>query len=140
MRSDEIQRLTHVAQAAMARAYAPYSRFPVGAALLTASGDIYAGCNVENAAYPVGLCAEAGAIAAMVASVGAARIRAILVLVASSERAWPCGACRQRLQEFSQADTIIYAAASGLPAIARPFCELLPLSFGPQNLSGVFTP
>lgn len=122
-----------VAQAAQRRAYAPYSRFKVGAAILADDGRVYSGCNVENAAYPVGACAEAGAISAMVAG-GARAIRAILVIGDGTELVTPCGACRQRIREFAQPETpIVIAGAEGIRA-RFSLAELLPASFGPANL------
>ncbi|RDJ20246.1 cytidine deaminase [Bosea caraganae] len=125
--------LFDAAKAAQPRAYAPYSRFKVGAALLADDGAIYPGCNVENAAYPVGACAEAGAISAMIAGGGRA-IRAILVLGEGEELVTPCGACRQRIREFAAPETPI--AIAGLDGIRARFslAELLPASFGPANL------
>lgn len=115
------------------RAYAPYSRFKVGAALLTDDGTVHAGCNVENAAYPVGTCAEAGAIAAMIAAGGTA-IRAILVFGEGDELVTPCGACRQRIREFASPETPV--AIAGPEGIRARFTleQLLPASFGPANL------
>ncbi|MHB8254497.1 MAG: cytidine deaminase [Acidiferrobacter sp.] len=130
----EVIRLRAAAEDVMARAYAPYSRFPVGAAVLTASHEIFVGCNVENAAFPVGMCAEATALGAMVAALGRTPIRAALVVVAGPTRAWPCGACRQRLQEFALADTMIYATSLGGELASCALAELLPFSFGPDNL------
>ena len=121
------------ASEAQARAYAPYSGFRVGAAVLAQGGAVYAGCNVENAAYPVGTCAEAGAIAAMVAA-GETRIAAMLVLGDGEALVTPCGACRQRIREFAPSDALIHIA--DLNGIRRSFRadELLPASFGPANL------
>jgi cytidine deaminase len=115
------------------RAYAPYSRFRVGAALLADDGVIYAGCNVENAAYPVGSCAEAGAISAMIAGGGRA-IVALLVFGEGAALVTPCGACRQRIREFATAETAI--AVAGPEGIRARFSleALLPASFGPDNL------
>lgn len=115
------------------QAYAPYSRFKVGAALLADDGEIHAGCNVENAAYPVGTCAEAGAIAAMIAAGGTA-IRAILVFGEGAELVTPCGACRQRIREFASPETPV--AIAGPEGIRARFTleQLLPASFGPANL------
>ncbi|QEL26669.1 cytidine deaminase [Bosea sp. F3-2] len=121
------------AAAIQPRAYAPYSRFRVGAALLSNDGAVYTGCNVENAAYPVGTCAEAGAIAAMIAGGGQA-IRAILVFGEGPELVTPCGACRQRIREFAAPETQV--AVAGPEGIRARFtlAELLPASFGPANL------
>lgn len=121
------------AAAIQPRAYAPYSRFRVGAALFSDDGVIHVGCNVENAAYPVGTCAEAGAISAMVAGSGKA-IRAILVFGEGPELVTPCGACRQRIREFAAPETPV--AIAGPEGIRARFtlAELLPASFGPANL------
>ncbi|WP_132255592.1 cytidine deaminase [Methylobacterium segetis] len=131
--SPAIEDLFEAASAARALAHAPYSGFAVGAALRDETGAVHAGCNVENAAYPVGTCAEAGAIAAMVAG-GGRRIRAILVLGAGSTLVTPCGACRQRIREFAEGATPVHVA--GPEGLRRSFSldELLPASFGPENL------
>ena len=126
--------LFDAAKAAYASAYAPYSRFPVGAALRDEHGVIHAGCNVENAAYPAGTCAEAGAIAAM-AGAGGRRIVEILVVGgADGQLCTPCGACRQRIREFAAEDCPVHIA--GPEGLRRSFtlAELLPHSFGPENL------
>jgi len=126
--------LLAAARAAQARAYAPYSRFRVGAAVRGGSGAIYAGCNVENAAYPIGTCAEASAIAAMVAA-GEMRILEVLVVGDGESLVTPCGACRQRIREFAAEDAPIHAA--GPEGVRRSFtlAELLPHAFGPDNLT-----
>lgn len=128
------QRLFAAASAAMERAYAPYSKFQVGAAILAANGQIYSGCNVENAAYPVGTCAEAGAIAAMVRD-GAQQIREIVVIGRGDQLCTPCGGCRQRIREFATPGTRIHVC--GPEGLRRTFTrdELLPESFGPENLA-----
>ncbi|CAM5220434.1 cytidine deaminase [Bosea thiooxidans] len=115
------------------RAYAPYSCFKVGAALLGDDGAVYAGCNVENAAYPVGACAEAGAISAMIAG-GAKAIRAILVFGEGGELVTPCGGCRQRIREFAAPETPVAIAGPGGIRARFTLAELLPASFGPANL------
>jgi cytidine deaminase len=129
-----IDKLFEAAKAAHAVAHAPYSRFKVGAAVLSTSGRIYAGCNVENAAYPVGTCAETGAIAAMVSG-GEQRIAAILVMGEGEALVTPCGACRQRIREFADPETPVHVA--DLDDVRRTFRleELLPFSFGPDNLA-----
>lgn len=126
--------LFETARTVQANAYAPYSRFKVGAAIATPDGRIFAGCNVENAAYPVGSCAEAGAISAMIAA-GENRIAAIVVIGEGEALVTPCGGCRQRIREFSGASTTIHVA--GPEGIRRSFTldELLPHSFGPKNLT-----
>lgn len=129
----EIDALFAAATAAQARAYAPYSRFRVGAAILAEDGAVYPGCNVENAAYPVGACAEAGAISAMVAG-GSRAIRAILVVGPGEELVTPCGACRQRIREFAAPETPVLIAGTDGVRARFSFAELLPASFGPANL------
>lgn len=128
-----IEMLLAAARTAQARAHAPYSRFRVGAAVRDETGAVHAGCNVENAAYPVGTCAEAGAIAAMVAG-GGRRIAAILVLGETEALVTPCGACRQRIREFASPDTPVHVA--GPEGVRRSFTlgTLLPDSFGPDTL------
>jgi cytidine deaminase len=118
---------------ARANAYAPYSGFAVGAALRAEDGRIYVGANVENAAYPEGLCAEAGAIGAMVAG-GARRIAELVVVADGAALCTPCGACRQRIRELAALDAKVHVA--GPEGIRRSFAlaELLPHSFGPENL------
>jgi len=123
------------AKAAQANAYAPYSRFKVGASLRTADGALYSGCNVENAAYPEGVCAEAGAIAAM-ALAGDRRIAEILVIGDGKALCTPCGGCRQRIREFADGATIVHVAGpEGVRATFR-LAALLPESFGPGHLKG----
>ncbi len=125
--------LFEAAKAAQSKAYAPYSRFRVGAAILTPSGAIHAGCNVENAAYPQGACAEAGAISAM-ALAGERRIAEILVIGDGDALVTPCGGCRQRIREFAALDAPIHIAGpEGLRATFT-LDELLPHSFGPEHL------
>ena len=128
-----IAQLFEAAKAAQARAYAPYSRFNVGAALRTPSGAIFSGCNVENAAYPQGACAEAGAISAM-ALAGERRITEILVIGDGEGLCTPCGGCRQRIREFASAETPVHIAGPGGLRRTLSLTELLPHSFGPENL------
>ena len=131
----EIDTLFEAAKAVQARAYVPYSRFRVGAALIDEAGRLHVGCNVENAAYPVGACAEAGAISAMVANGGTA-IRAILVYGEGEELVTPCGGCRQRIREFAAPETpVVIAGPDGIRA-RFTLDALLPASFGPANLRG----
>lgn len=131
---DEAQLMT-AAITAMGRAYAPYSNFPVGAAILDGAGTIHAGANVENAAYPVGNCAEASAIATMVMA-GGKQIAMIAVAGGDGNLlCTPCGACRQRIREFGDAATPVLVG--GRDGFLRRFTlgELLPESFGPENLA-----
>jgi cytidine deaminase len=125
--------LLKAAEAARVHAYAPYSNFSVGAAIRTASGAIYGGTNVENAAYPVGTCAEAGAIAAMIAG-GDRHIVEVMVTGSGTTPITPCGACRQRIREFAGPETPIHAG--GPEGILASFTlgGLLPEAFGPENL------
>ncbi|TDR90144.1 cytidine deaminase [Enterovirga rhinocerotis] len=125
--------LLDAAATARNRAYAPYSRFPVGAAIATASGRIFAGCNVENASYPVGTCAEAGAIAAMVAA-GETRIAEIVILGGGRDALAPCGACRQRILEFADGATQVHMASPDGIARSIRAVDLLPEAFGPTSL------
>lgn len=130
-----VAELFAAARAVQSKAYAPYSHFPVGAAILSPSGVIHVGCNVENAAYPVGSCAEAGAIAAMVAG-GDTRIDVLLTICDSHEVGTCCGGCRQRVREFAALDVPIYAAGPDGVRALFTMESLLPTSFGPDNLRG----
>ncbi len=118
---------------AMARAYAPYSSFPVGAVVRGGNGRLYAGCNVENAAYPLGCCAEAAAISVMVMD-GERRIAEVAVMGRGEALVSPCGGCRQRIREFADDNTEIHIC--GPEGVRRTVTlgDLLPLSFGPGNL------
>ena len=126
--------LLALARAAAGRAYAPYSGFPVGAAVRTADGRRYAGANVENAAYPQGQCAEASAIGALVAGGGGA-IAEVVVAAPSRELCTPCGGCRQRLREFAGDDAPIHLVDLERVRRTTTLGELLPLSFGPEHLA-----
>ena len=130
-----LKALFDAADKAAAQAYAPYSNFSVGAAIRTTSGNIIAGCNVENAAYPAGTCAEAGAIAAMIAA-GEAKISDIAIVGVKSNPCYPCGACRQRIFEFSDNATRVHLrdGATG-EAITHSIDALLPHAFGPRDLA-----
>jgi cytidine deaminase len=115
-------------------AYAPYSGYKVGAALRTASGAVFYGCNVENASFPVGTCAEAGAISAMLAA--GERVIAEMLVVADGEAlATPCGACRQRIREFAAPEVPIHVADQRGIRASFTQSSLLPHSFGPDNLA-----
>ncbi|HZZ62308.1 MAG TPA: cytidine deaminase [Roseiarcus sp.] len=131
--AEPLAQLFGAAKAAQANAYAPYSRFKVGAALRTPSGAIYSGGNVENAAHPEGVCAETGAISAMAAA-GERRIAEICVVGEGEALCTPCGGCRQRIREFAEAATIVHVAGpEGVRATFR-LSALLPESFGPGSL------
>ena len=125
--------LIAAATAVRENAHAPYSGFKVGAALRSADGRIFAGCNVENVAYPEGTCAEAGAIAAMVAQ-GARQITEIAVIADSPSPVPPCGGCRQKLAEFAAPDTrIVLASLAGARTETR-VGDLLPGAFGAGHM------
>ena len=125
---DAPQALLTAADAVMRNAHAPYSQFPVGAALRSPSGAIHVGANVENAAYPQGQCAEASAIGAMVAA-GDRAISAVAVVAEKLDVCPPCGGCRQRLKEFAAPDTPVYLGRPGGPIQTTTMAELLPLAF-----------
>ena len=124
--------LVSAAEAARERAYAPYSKYKVGAALLAANGKIYAGCNVENASYSMTICAERNAIFQMVAD-GERRVEAIAI--ATDNAGSPCGACRQVLVEFS-ADIPIFLSDKSGAITESSLYALLPQHFGPEHLDG----
>lgn len=121
-------RLRAAATDVMGRAYAPYSRFPVGAAALVADGRVVTGCNVENASYGVGLCAECGLVSALQAS-GGGRLVAIAVVDGRGAALMPCGRCRQLLWEHGGPDALL-----DTPRGVLPLTEILPQAFGPDNL------
>lgn len=118
----------------MAQAYSPYSGFKVGSVILTPSGKIYSGCNVENASYSLTLCAESSAIAQMV-SAGEREIKEILVIATSDRLCVPCGACRQRIIEFSTEETRVHMANQHGDHKTLTIAELLPESFSKKHLS-----
>ena len=135
MAKERLAELIEAAVKANEMAYAPYSDHPVGTAILANDGNIYSGCNVENAAYPLGNCAEATAIGAMVMG-GGHRIQHVVVVGPGAHLCTPCGGCRQNIREF--------AGASGAPVticdhrgnilLETTSAELLPHSFGPENI------
>nr|WP_319247494.1 cytidine deaminase [uncultured Celeribacter sp.] len=116
------------AKKAQPKAYAPYSNFHVGAALRAASGAVYTGVNVENAAYPEGTCAEAGAIAAMVLG-GDTKIAEVAVVGDSDEPTPPCGGCRQKLREFADPSVTVTMASRTGKVLRMTVAELLPGAF-----------
>jgi len=129
-----MQPLLQAARVARRQAHAPYSNFAVGAALLDEHGRIHAGCNVENAAYPQGQCAEATAIGALVMAGGRRIVAAVVVGVADAP-VTPCGGCRQRLREFAGDDCTIWAADEHSVRGRYTLGQLLPHSFGPDHLT-----
>ncbi len=114
-------------------AYAPYSNFKVGAAIRSASGVVYAGCNVENVAYPEGTCAEAGAIAAMVAA-GETQLSEVYVVAQSPVPVTPCGGCRQKLAEFGAGDVKVTMATASGTEMVMSLGELLPGAFNADHM------
>lgn len=118
------------------RAYAPYSRFQVGAALRSTSGATHVGCNVENVAYPEGTCAEAGAIAAMIAA-GDTAIAEILVIADSPSPVPPCGGCRQKIAEFAKPDVKVTLCTTDGAQRVMTVAELLPGLFTAAHMAKV---
>jgi cytidine deaminase len=125
--------LIRAAEAVRAHAYAPYSGLAIGAAIRAEDGRLYVGANVENASYPEGMCAEAAAIAAMIAG-GARRIEEMAVAAAGPEPTPPCGGCRQRIAEFAAPATPIHFAAAAGARRSVTLGELLPLAFAASHL------
>jgi cytidine deaminase len=128
-----VDRLAAEAIAVMRRAYAPYSRFRVGAALLTRAGDVFVGCNVENASYPAAICAERGAVMAAVAH-GQREFDLLVIATEAEEPTPPCGQCRQVLAEFAPALPIVSVVHDGVTR-RWTMAELLPNPFLPESLS-----
>ena len=126
--------MTKLALEMMGKAYAPYSSFSVGAALRSEDGSIHGGCNVENAAYPQGWCAEASAIAALVGA-GHKRILECVVIGPGPEVITPCGGCRQKLREFASDDLPIHLCGPDGLHRTVTLGQLLPMSFGPQHFA-----
>lgn len=116
-------------------AYAPYSKFYVGACVQAEDGSMFSGCNVENASYGLGNCAERSAIFSLI-SAGKKRIKALAVVGSGGELVTPCGACRQVIREFADPDAPIYLCDSRNGEVVKTtnIAELLPLSFGPEHL------
>ena len=124
--------LMSAAREAAEKAYAPYSRFRVGAAILTEGGAVHAGCNVENASYGLSICAERNAATTMIsAGPDDRKIRSVAIFSPNASPCFPCGACRQFLREFG-CEEVVVEDASGLRRY--PFEEILPNSFGPEDL------
>ncbi len=131
--NDALAPMLELARRALGNAHAPYSRFRVGACVRAASGQLHAGCNVENASYPVGQCAEATAIGAMVAA-GDRRIVEVVVLTEGPEPCPPCGRCRQQLAEFAGPDARVHLCGPEGVRVSTTLGALLPLAFGPESL------
>ncbi|KXI28711.1 cytidine deaminase [Paraglaciecola hydrolytica] len=129
MLSAQHQQLLAKAQQAQTHAHAPYSQFKVGAAIIDDNSQTHFGCNVENAAYPLGQCAEATAIGMMVVN-GGKRIREILIASPNDEFCSPCGGCRQKIAEFADKNTLVHMATQQGEIKTVVFSDLLPLAFG----------
>lgn len=127
-----LETLVEEARRVSERAYCPYSRFAVGAAVLAKSGKVYTGCNVENAAYGCTICAERSAILQMVAA-GDRKIEAVVIYTPTPVASAPCGACRQVINEFGPHARIVSVCDTD-DRIDAPLNELLPFAFGPGNL------
>ena len=128
VKTKENKRLIELSYEMMLNAYAPYSNFSVGAAILSESDKLFGGCNVENAAYPEGTCAEAGAISAMIAG-GCKTIKEIYIVSKSENIVSPCGGCRQKIREFSSDQTKIFLCNIKWEYKLFSLNELLPFSF-----------
>lgn len=120
--------LYQAASKAMAKSHSPYSNFPVGAAIRAKSGEIYAGCNIENAAYPEGWCAETSAISHMIVG-GDTEISEILVIAEKMAKVTPCGGCRQRISEFAAPQTPVHLCDANGVLETVTLAQLLPASF-----------
>lgn len=127
-----IARMTDVARSAAGRAYAPYSKFPVGAAVLTSDGVITPGCNVENASFGLTICAERNAVFRAVAE-GRLQVLAVVIYTPTPRPTAPCGACRQVIHEFGP-DAEVIGVCDGPDRLRAPLRDLLPHSFGPDSL------
>ncbi len=128
VKTKENKRLIELSYEMMLNAYAPYSNFSVGAAILSENDKLFGGCNVENAAYPEGTCAEAGAISAMIAG-GCKTIKEIYIVSKSENIVSPCGGCRQKIREFSSDQTKIFLCNIKWDYKLFSLNELLPFSF-----------
>jgi cytidine deaminase len=126
------RRLEKAARSAAGRAYAPYSRFRVGAAVLGGTGRLYPGCNVENASYGLCICAERSAVFAAVAA-GEHSVAAVAVYTPTPRPTLPCGACRQVIHEFGR-DAVVISICDGTERIETTLAALLPSAFGPADL------
>lgn len=134
MSEQSLQQLFDHAREAATKAYAPYSQFSVGAAIRTPSGNIHSGANVENASYPLGSCAEASAISAMIA-LGEREIADIVIVSLQKNPCYPCGGCRQRISEFATQATRIHVMDEGGSILSHSIADLLPHAFGPHAIN-----
>lgn len=128
----DVNTLLEHASEAQKHSYSPYSNFKVGAAILSNDANVYSGCNVENVSYPLGQCAEASAISAMVAK-GSTKIAEILIMSPNDEFCPPCGGCRQKIKEFSTANTLVHMANKTGDIKTVSIAQLLPFAFDSAN-------
>lgn len=133
MKKSLVTDMLNKATEAMQHAYAPYSKFKVGACLRTEDGQLFAGCNVENASYSLTFCAEASALAHLVMA-GQTKIAEVLIISSGVATCFPCGACRQRLYEFSAPETLVHCCTSQGAIQTLSMQELLPFAFSHENL------
>ncbi len=133
MPSPSLNLLLDTARKVMQYSYSPYSKYQVGACILSDNEQLFSGTNVENASSPLGLCAEASAISALISS-GAKKIQEMLIIGSGKDLCTPCGACRQRIYEFSTSKTLIHLADANGIQKTLSINELLPYAFGPEHL------
>ncbi len=133
MSDERVERVVGAAMSAQGRAYVPYCRFPVGAAVMTTDGHVFVGANVDNASTGLGMCAERSAIFSMVGSLGYREI--VLVAIVTRDGSLPCGACRQVVREFASEGATVVVADSGGKVRRFRFADLLPHSFGPEDMA-----
>jgi cytidine deaminase len=138
MSEQSLEQLFDLAREAATKAYAPYSQFAVGAAIRTPAGNMHSGGNVENASYPLGSCAEASAISAMIA-LGEREIADIAVVSLQNNPCYPCGGCRQRISEFATSATRIHVIDASGAIHSYSVDDLLPHAFGPHALNKDFS-
>ena len=127
------EELFNAARKAMSNSHSPYSGFPVGAAILSESGRVHAGCNVENASFPEGACAETTAIGHMIVA-GDRKIIEIAVVASKKPLITPCGGCRQRISEFGTPETVVHLCDENGICESIPLADLLPRAFGQEAL------
>jgi len=133
MSTEGLEPMLDLARQALANAHAPYSRFRVGVCVRSSTGRFFAGCNVENASYPVTQCAEATAIGAMIAA-GERQIAEVVIVTEGAEPCPPCGRCRQQLAEFATATTRVHLCGPEGVRLTATLGELLPMAFGSNTL------
>jgi cytidine deaminase len=131
--NDQLRDMARAARAASERAYCPYSRFPVGAAVLTSAGEVFTGCNIENAAYGSTMCAERVAVFQAIAK-GQREVKAVVIYTPTPRPSASCGACRQVINEFGPGAEVV-CVCDGPDVLRARLNEFLPEAFGPQNMA-----